>query len=77
MIFLSCKANASVFDANSGHGLHTLPRGPKHKINDLKKILYKVVEWNHLAQDGVYDWALHSTVTKILVHKKLWDILTS
>jgi hypothetical protein len=35
-------------------------------IKDLKK-WYKVVEWIHLAHDGVQIWAFDSIVTKLCV----------
>jgi len=40
VIFLSCKANARVYDAKSGHGPHSLPPGAAASTNRLEKVTY-------------------------------------
>jgi len=38
VIFLSCKANARVYDAKSGHGPHSPPAGAAVSPKRLKKV---------------------------------------
>jgi hypothetical protein len=52
-------------------------QGPEHKVKDLRKICYKVVEWILLALDCVQVWALDSTVIKLWFYKRTWDFMTS
>jgi len=41
VIFLSCKANARVYDAKLGHGPHSLPLGAAASTNRLENVAYR------------------------------------
>jgi len=52
MIFLSCKANARVYDAKLGHGLHSPPPGAAASLQHLKKSRKPTVcDWASLGSE--------------------------